>query len=139
MLHGKTLILAISTGVNVLITFILVPIIGAVGAVIGTAFSMLFGYGIALNIYYQKRVGLKMWTYYKETYKGILFAISLALSAGFLVTTFLTLGGWLGFMIKAGIYGVLYCIAILAIGLNKAEKKKVFSLFKKFKRKKASV
>jgi len=53
ILHGKTVILLISTMVNAIITVLLVPRLGAIGAALGTAFSMIFGYGIALNIYYQ--------------------------------------------------------------------------------------
>lgn len=136
MLHGKTMILAISTAINVMITFILVPIIGAMGAVIGTAFSMLFGYGIALNIYYHKRVHLKMVLYYKETYKGIFFAVLLAGACGYLVTTFINIGGWLGFIVEGGIYTALYCIAMLLLGLNKVEKTKLFGVIKKRLRKK---
>ena len=134
MLHGKTLILGISTAINVAITFALVPFIGAIGAVIGTSFSMLFGYGLALNVYYQKKVGLKMWTYYKETYKGIILAVLLATGIGFVATTFISLGGWLGFLIKGFIIAIIYCLAIFTIGLNKAEKAKIFSVFKRYKK-----
>lgn len=131
MLHGKTLILAISTVINVIITFILVPIIGVIGATIGTAFSMLFGYGIALNIYYQKRVHLKMGLYYKETYKGILLAVVLACGIGFLIAHMLTLNGWIGFIVEAAIYTMIYGVAILCIGLNSSEKRKIKKLLKR--------
>ncbi len=130
MLHGKTLILAISTAVNVVITFIFVPIIGVIGAVIGTAFSMLFGYGFALNIYYQKKIHLKMGLYYKETYKGILLAVIMSLIVGFAVIRFVNINGWIGFIIKAAIYTSIYGVLILIIGLNDSEKAKLKGFLK---------
>ncbi|MBR2614410.1 MAG: polysaccharide biosynthesis protein [Clostridia bacterium] len=132
MLHGKTLILGIATIVNVIITFVLVPIIGAVGATIGTAFSMLFGYGVALNIYFQKKVHLKMGLYYKETYKGILLAVIIAAVIG-VAFTFIKMQGWIGFLIKAGLYAIVYCVIILLIGLNANEKQMVKRIFKRKK------
>ena len=135
MLHGKTLILAISTAVNVILTFVLVPITGAIGAVIGTAFSLVFGYGLALNIYYQKRVHLKMGLYYKETYKGIVLAVLLTTAVGYFIIRFIHLSGWIGFIVKGVTFAILYILAILGVGLNKKERQKVVGLFRRIRRK----
>ena len=121
-LHGKTLILGVSTLVNVVLTVVLVPQIGAYGAVIGTAFSMLFGYGLALNIYYHYVIGVNMKTYYKKTYKGILPAAIVACILGLPISIFIGIEGWLGFILKAVIYVVVYAFALYFIGLNKGEK-----------------
>lgn len=58
--------MGVFTAFNVLLTFLLVPRFGAIGAAIGTASSMVFGYGIALSIYYQKRAKLCMKLYFKK-------------------------------------------------------------------------
>ena len=121
-LHGKTLILAGSTLVNVILTVVLVPIIGALGAVIGTAFSLVFGYGVALNLYYHFKNNINMKTYYKKTYKGILPAAILSCIAGIPVSTFINIGGWLGFAVKAAIYVVIYTAVVYFVGLNAKEK-----------------
>ena len=130
-LHGKTLILGISTLFNVIITFLLVPKIGALGAVIGTAFSMVFGYGVALNIYYHKVAKVNMFTYYKKTYKGILPAALLAGAIGFVVR-FIPLSGWVGFAAKALAYVVVYVAVMYFIGLNADEKGMIKNGIKKF-------
>ena len=136
MLHGKTFILAGSTLINVILTFILVPRLGAVGAVIGTAFSLVFGYGLALNLYYHFKVNVNMKTYYKKTYQGILPAAIIAVLLGTPISMFLSLGGWLGFIVKVMIYCVIYAISIYFVGFDKNEKQAFNSLVKKLINKK---
>ena len=137
MLHGKTLILAGSTVVNVVLTFILVPRMGTLGAAIGTAFSMVFGYGLALNLYYHFKIHVNMITYYKKTYHGILPAAIIACLIGIPISLFINLGGWGGFVVKALIYVAVYAVVIYFLGFNKQEKQLLKNLFKKLSRKKA--
>lgn len=130
-LHGKTLILAASTLVNVILTVLLVPVWGTFGAVVGTAFSLVFGYGVALNLYYHFKININMKMYYKKTYGGILTAAILACLAGIPVSMFINTDGWLGFALKAVIYVVIYALAIYLVGLNKDEKQVCHNLVKK--------
>lgn len=131
ILHGKTLILLVSTIINACITFILVPRIGMIGAAIGTAFSMIVGYGLALGIYYHKVAKVNMFRYYKKTYKGILLATLLSFCFGIGITLLIPWTTWWGFVIKAIIYVVIYCVVFIIVGLNKNEKNKLFSIFSK--------
>ena len=131
MLHGKTLILGISTAINAIITVVLVPIVGAWGAAIGTAFSMVFGYGVALNIYYQKRAKINMKMYYLQTYKGIIIAIPFAVAIGWLISYFMECNSYFDFILEAGLYAIAYGVLMLLIGMNKNEKGKLFGVVKK--------
>lgn len=121
-LLGKSLILAVSTAVNFAITLWLVPRMGAMGAVIGSSFSLIFGYGIALNIYYQKVIHINMFKFYGKTYPTILLATLLCMAAGFGVGYINPLGGWLGFLAEAAVYVVIFAVLMYFVGLNKAEK-----------------
>lgn len=132
-MHGMVAILSISTLYNAVLTFILVPKFGAIGAVMGTAFSMVFGYGIALNIYYSKAIHLDMKLYYKETYKGILPAAIISIIPGIAIRHFIKIGGWSGFIISCGIFAIIYCALMLAIGLNKDEKQLIYKVLNKLK------
>lgn len=121
-LHGKSLILAISTAFNFLATLLLVPHFGVWGAAIGTAISLVFGYGVALNIYYHKVIHINMFTYYKKTYSGIVPATLLCLPIGFGIGYINPLHGWLGFLLEAGCYAVVFVIAMYLLGMNSSEK-----------------
>lgn len=130
-LIGKSVILAISTACNFGITWLLVPRIGAMGAVIGSSVSLLFGYGLALNIYYHKVIHLNMFTYYKKTYPNLILAVILSLPLGMAIEHLNPVGGWLGFIGEAGIYVVIFVIITYLIGLNRAEKKMIQKSIKK--------
>jgi len=139
ILHGKTWILFGSTAVNVLLTFLLVPRYGAIGATIGTAFSMIFGYGIALNIYYQKKAKINMKMYYLNTYRGVLPAAILSSLIGIPIVLFLKIGGWGGFLLKAGLYVGIYCVILYLLGLNQDEKQSVRKILRKIKKTKKEI
>lgn len=132
-LHGKTLILGISTALNTIITVLLVPKFGAVGAAIGTSFSLVFGYGLALNLYYHFKIGINMKTYYQKTYHGILPAVLLSCIPGIILNLLLPTGGWLWFVVKALMYCGIYAIIIYFIGAQPDEKQYVKSLLKRKK------
>ena len=130
ILHGKTLILGISTLVNIILTVVLVPPLGPVGAAIGTAFSMVFGYGLALNIYYKKKAKLNMKLYYKKTYKGILLAAAVSSVIGigiWWLVSLINCNIYLTFAIEGIAYVCVYATIMLLIGLNKQEKEMVKS------------
>ena len=129
ILHGKTLILGISTAFNVLLTFLLIPRFGVIGAAIGTAFSMIFGYGIALNIYYQKKAKLCMKLYFKKTFSGILPAALLAVPFGIILNWLIDCNSYFDFVIEVGIYVVVYCVFMMLVGLNRQEKATILSKF----------
>ncbi len=133
--HGQILILGISTLCNVILTCILVPIWGLVGAAIGTAFSMVFGYGLASNIYYQKRAKVNIKMYFQKTFNGILPAALLAVPVGILLAWLIPCSNYLYFALEAGCYVLVYGILLLTIGLNKNEKEKLFGRFIKRKAK----
>lgn len=125
ILHGRTLILIISTALNAILTFILVPKIGAIGAAIGTAFSMVLGYGFALNVYYQKAAKINLKLYYKNTFRGIGIAVVISAFLGYFITKFIECDSYFDFILEAGIYVIIYGIFMMLIGLNKQEKAKI--------------
>lgn len=130
-LWGKSLILAASTAVNFVITMLLVPRMGAMGAVIGSSFSLIFGYGVALNIYYHKVIHINMFKFYKKTYTTIVLATLLCIVVGFGVGYINPLGGWLGFLAEAAVYVVIFAVLMYFIGLNKGEKNLIRGKIKK--------
>lgn len=130
-LHGKSLILAISTAVNFGLTLLLVPQLDALGAVIGSCFSLVFGYGLALNVYYHKVIHINMFTYYKKTYAGIVPATLLCMPIGYLIGWALPLQGWVGFLAEAACYAVVFAAGMYLLGLNKSEKALVHKVLAK--------
>ena len=130
---GKSIILIISTACNFAITWLLVPHFGALGAVIGSGFSLLVGYGVILNIYYHKVIHINMFTYYKKTYASILPVVLMCLPVGFAIYYFNPLAGWIGFFAEVMVYVLVFAVVIYLIGLNKSEKQLVRKTINKYR------
>ncbi|MBQ3527688.1 MAG: polysaccharide biosynthesis protein [Clostridia bacterium] len=122
LLRGKILITGASTVANFLVTVALVPRFGMIGAAIGTAFSMIFGYGIATNIYYSTVVKLDLRLYYTKTFSKIWYAVPLAFAAGIGIR-FISLDGLVGFIVKICLYMLVYIVSVGLLGMNKEERK----------------
>lgn len=133
-LMGKSVILAVSTVCNFVVTWLLVPRLGAMGAVIGSCVSLIFGYGLALNIYYHRVIGINMFVYYKKTYTSLVIALVLCMPLGYIVGHFNPFAGWIGFAAEACVYVAIFAVIMYFVGLNKSEKAMMKKALKKFKR-----
>lgn len=121
------MIIAIS---NVAISIPLAGKWGAVGAAMGTAFSLLIGNGLIMNIFYHKVLHINMKYFWKEilkTWKGFLIPTILAL----LITRCVAFDNMRIFLINAVIFTVVYCVSILTFSCNVEEKKLIFSMIKR--------
>lgn len=121
MLHGKIWITSAATAVNFVITILLVPRYGMLGAALGTAVSLLLGYGVAANIYYSAVVGISLRRYYKKTLSRFWYGIPIAFFSGFAVDAMP--GNGIGmFCVKVLIYTSIYMTVIFFLCLNREEK-----------------
>ena len=121
------MIIAIS---NVAISIPLAGKWGAVGAAMGTAFSLLIGNGLIMNIFYHKVLHINMKYFWKEilkTWKGFLIPTILAL----LITRCVAFDNMRIFLINAVIFTVVYCVSILIFSCNVEEKKLIFGMIKR--------
>ena len=124
ILKGKVIITGISTIVNFVLTLVLVKIWGMVGAAIGTAFSMLFGYGIALNIFYKKRAGIDLRLFFTNVYARIWIVFIIILIGSIVLAFYPATNIWV-LIIEALSFVIIYFVLIYIIGLKKQEKDKI--------------
>lgn len=109
---------------NVCISIPLAKMYQGIGAAIGTAFSLVLGQGLILNIYYHKKVGLDMIKFWKNILfmtvpVVITFLVGIALNRLILNNSFI----WLLF--KIAIYTIIYCMLMWFIAMNKYEKEMI--------------
>lgn len=124
------LIIAIS---NVGISIPLASKWGAVGAAMGTAFSLLIGNGLIMNIFYHKVLHIDMKYFWKEileTWKGFLIPTILAV---FIIRR-VAFGNMRIFLINAFVFTVVYCVSILIFSCNEEEKNLIFGMIRRKRR-----
>lgn len=103
---------------------------GAVGAAAGTAFALIIGNGIAMNIYYHRVIGLNI-LYFWRKIAAIIPSVAVTCLFGVGLHRLIMPLNWIKLFVCCMIYCVVYCVCMLFIGMNKDEKKTVMSLLKR--------
>lgn len=128
----RSLILGGTTALNIVLTLLLIPYYGILGAVIGTAISLILGNVIIMSIYYKKALGIHIMWLYLQAYKGLLPAQIIAAVIAFAAAYFIK-NIYVAFFAGGLIYVIIAAVMMLLFGLNVSERKKVDGLLKKLK------
>ncbi len=131
LLRGRTIINVFTALANFVITILLVPRYGMLGAAIGTVFTMLVGYGVGNNLYYHYKVGIKLKLFFRETLRGIVPAVLISAIFGIGIAFALPSGSWLWLALKLVIFIIVFLICMWLVGFNKDEKKLVGKIMAK--------
>lgn len=123
-------ICALTIGVlNIGLSFILTPKYGALGSAISIGISYLVNF-ILLNIVYRWQLKLRLGSFYINVYLKYLLLIGISIGASFGICHFISLGGWLGFLVRVCVCTAIYLVIMGAFGLSKIERKKAISTIK---------
>ena len=113
---------------NMLLTVFLIKWNPLLGATIGTFISLLLGDVIVMDVIFYKKIGINIKKYYFKLFKGILPSIVIAIIIGIIINVYINNYSLIGFCIKTIIMIIIYIISMVLWGLNKDEKKLLYSL-----------
>lgn len=118
----RSLILAGMCVINIIVSVALVKLFGPIGCPIGTAMSFLIGYAIILNVYYSKGLQLEVGRMFKEIVSKtwICLLLAAAVVSPLLLWKHYTI---CYFLLKAGIFSVVFLLLMWWFGFNEEEKK----------------
>ncbi len=121
MIMFRTISLAYSALLNVILTVVGTHFFGYWAAAFGTAMSTIIGSILSMNIYYHIKLKMNMF----RIYGGILHRITPCIIVAGIVTFLLDriiAGNWWLFIIKVGVFVIVYGISMLLFGLTSSEK-----------------
>ena len=107
---------------NVFISIPLIRLSGPSGAALGTAISLIAGNIFFMNWYYQKRIGLDMFYFWKSIAKFIPALIIPAI-VGIVMNLFISMDSLIVLFACIVVYAVIYCASMWFLGMNDYEKK----------------
>ena len=119
---------------NVLISIPLIKQFGPVGAALGTAISLFVGNIVFMNWYYQKRIGLDMFYFWKQIF-GFIPALITPCTVGVIIMKMVNIDGLIKLGVYSIIYAIVYAISMYFLGMNEEEKKLVINPIKNLLRK----
>lgn len=117
-----------SSMVSVLISLLLIPEYGALGAAIGIFIALMLFQVIGMNIVYYKVMKINVFHFFNECFIKLSLPLVLSLLIGFVVDYFIPASSFLIFFPKAMVIGVSYFVLMWFLGLNKSEKELVTNI-----------
>lgn len=121
----SVLVLTIAV-LNIPLTVLLIRLYGIVGAAISTAIGLLVGY-VCVAVLLQVKAGLDMGRYFVGLARGLAPALLVAVAGGAVIDRFVS-PGWIGLIVCAAFYTVLYVALMLTIGMNAYERRLVLRM-----------
>jgi len=115
---------------NVGISIPLAMFFGSIGSAVGTAVTLLLANVIIINIYYQKKCGIDMISYWK-TFLSMIARLAPSAVAVFVIKHFIPLSGLADVFVYGALFVVLYCISAYFLVMNSFEKELTHKYLKK--------
>ena len=128
---GRAIILFYSSLVCLILGYVLSLYLGSIGMFIGTAVSLTFGQVIMINIYYKRKAGLLIGTFFRRTYLPMLMPCALLAGVGLTLAYFWQVDTWMDLFIAIAVYGGLIFVTLFRLYLNKDEKSMFIAPLKK--------
>ncbi len=117
---------------NALISIPLIMNYHAFGAALGTAFSLLLGNIIFMNIYYHKKLGINILHFWHSILEMLMPTIISCL-CGIFINYIIIDGRWIFLIIKMILFSIIYFILFWICGFNEYEKSIVREILYKIK------
>ncbi len=127
----KAILYISSSVVSVLISLILIPKYGALGAAIGIFIALIIFQVIGMNIVYYKIMKINVFYFFKECFLKMAFPLLLSLGFGFLINFYIPASSFLIFLPKTFLVGGIYFISMWLFGLNRSEKELITNIVMK--------
>lgn len=125
LLAFRTISLAYSVVINAILTIIGTRYFGYWAAAVGTSVATIVGSILSMNIYYQKKLGINIFKLYLKIGKGTTLCMGLA-SISSIILNYFFYGTIWSFVLKVGVFLIIYSATLLLFGFNKYEKEQLF-------------
>ncbi len=106
---------------NIIFTIIGTWLWGYYAAAIGTALSILFGYVIAMNIYFYKRIGFKVFKFYFDVFRRLIVCVLIPAIAIWCLG-FIADASWMWLFIRVVVFIAIYAVMLWFYGFTDQEK-----------------
>lgn len=129
----RSIVYLIMAFINLGISIILCQIYGAVGSVIGTAFSLIFANGLIMNIYYQRKCNIDIIGFWRSICRELIgFVIPICF--GILINIVFTEKTIWQYMGCIALYVSVYSLSVYKISMNEYEKELCRDVFRRLKK-----
>lgn len=126
IVREQALIYTGMAGINVVLSLLLLPRIGIIGASLSVCVAYIFCF-VCKNILYHKRLSIKLGRFYAEVYGKWAVIAAIAFAAYWFGLRHIPLSGWMGIVVKGVLLSVLYLVAYVFLALSRDNRKQLVS------------
>ncbi len=119
---GRAIILFYSSAICVILGAVLSYFYGAIGMFIGTAVSLAIGQGVMINFYYQRRAGLNIARFFRQTFAPLILPVVLMLAIGSGLQHVFAVESWTTFFALASGYALAGTVLLFYLYLTPQER-----------------
>lgn len=117
----RTVVYFIISIVNVILSIYLCKQYGPLGAAMGTAFALIIGNVLIMNIYYHKKAKINMISFWKDIFKAMRSFI-IPILFGIMLTKIFIIDNIVKFIVCVFLYSIVFMVSIWCLGMNNFEK-----------------
>ncbi len=121
--------------VNVILSVVLVPRIGALGAGVSIFVGMVVAQIVGMHFLCTRVLHLDMWGFYKNCQLKMIVPGVICMAAGFALQYYLPSPNLMHFILKACVAGAIYVVVVWFLYMNADEKELFTGAFRKIKKK----
>lgn len=118
----RALVYALGSVICILVTVILAPKYGAIGAGIGIGVALTTSHVVLMNCIYKFKLKLEVGRYFKECQCSMLFPMILSVTIAYVIKIIYPVDSLLLFIIKAGVWALIHLLIMWFLMMNKYEK-----------------
>lgn len=119
--------------INVFLTIILAPELGAIGAAIGISVGFFVGHELVMNVIYYKVLKLNIRRFFYNCHLKMIIPAIISLGCGYLISILKIGYGFEGLIIKCFIWLLCYMVCVYFLFMNNDEKRIVKNVLRKLK------
>ena len=131
----RSYVLVFTTIANIILTVVWIDIWGIIGACMATAVCTLIGQITMMNVYYSKKLNIKIMYLYYRTFKGILIPQLIATAIAFILGNILR-SNFVSLIVSGCIYITIFAFLFLKFGMQESERDIVLAIKNKLQKKK---
>ena len=121
-IRERAIVYAVGTIISTVLTCILAPEFGAIGAAIGICVAELLCYEIGMNFVYKKMLNINIRHFFVQTHLKLLPPLIISLMTAFVVNQLIEESTIIVFITEVGIWAAIHLILLYTLGCNTSEK-----------------
>lgn len=130
---SRSIVLLVTTALNVVLTTIWLDKYGIIGAAASTAICTFLGEVVIMDIYYVKAIKIKLLYMYRKTFKGILLYQVLGAAVAYIAGQYIS-NIYISFFVSGVVYVLISFGSFMLVGKSEEEKNMIKGILKKIKK-----